>query len=107
MSKQIKPSDVSAQVDFEIGDAIAFCADLLEDVNAHNVSYVLAAINAGEYDLACEFIKLEQAQDEAGELTKELRQTRDELIEKLDHATLDDEDHECDDDCREFGCSRK
>jgi hypothetical protein len=108
---KIKPSDVSSQVDYDIGEAVDFCAQLLEDVNEHNGAYALAALNAGAYDLACEFIKLAEEQDEAGELTKELRSKREMLLEKLEKAEAgdddEDEDHVCDDDCRSYGCPKR
>lgn len=105
---KIKPSDVSSQVHYDIGEAVDFCSQLLEDVNEHNGAYALAALNAGAYDLACEFIKFAEEQDEAGELTKELSEKRDELLAKLEKAEAgddeDEEDHVCDDDCRSYGC---
>jgi hypothetical protein len=108
MARKIHPSVISAQVDFDIGAAIDFCSDLLEDVNAHNVSYVLAAINAGAYDLAKEFIELERDQEEAGELTKDLRERREDLLNKLDSFDVEEEEeHEHDEDCRRHGCHRK
>jgi len=108
MPGKIKPSDVSRQVDYNIDEAIEFSADLLEDVNAHNVSYVLASINVGAYDLAKEFIDLEKDQEEAGELTKDLRERREELLDKLDSFDADaEEEHEHDDDCRNYGCHRR
>lgn len=84
--KQIKPSDVSVQVDFEIGAATDFAADLLEDVNDHNVAGALRALNAEDYDLACDFIRLERDQAKAGSLTSELSRRREELLERLEEA---------------------
>lgn len=110
MPKKISPSDISSQVDYDIGEAIDFCGQILEDVNAHNVSYVLDAINRGAYDLAKEFVELEKDQEEAGELTKDLKERRDTLLEKLDDFDPDDpegEGHVHDDDCRSYGCPRK
>lgn len=111
--KALTPSQVSFQVDYDIGAAIDFCSEVLEDVNAHNVSYVLDALNAGAYDLACEFIKLAEEQDEAGELTKDLSDKRQELLAKLEKAEASDgdedeeEEHVCDDDCRSYGCPKR
>lgn len=106
--KTVTPDQVSFQVDYDIGAAIEFCADVLEDVNAHNVSYVLAAINAGAYDLAKEFIELEKDQEEAGEFTKDLRERREALLDKLDSFDAEaEEEHECDDECRNYGCHRR
>lgn len=108
MAKEIEPKDVSAQLEFEIGDAIDFCSDVLEDVNAHNVAYVLAAINAGAYEIAKEFVELEKDQEEAGELTDDLRERREVLLERLDKFEPgEEEEHHCDDDCRSYGCRRK
>ena len=108
MTKKIEPSAVSAQVDYDIGEAIDFCSKVLEDVNAHNVSYVLDAINAGAYDIAKELIDLERDQEEAGELTKDLRERREVLLDRLDKFDPeDDEEHVCDDDCRSYGCPKR
>lgn len=107
MPKNIKPSDVSSMVDFDIGEAVDFCAEVLEDVNAHNISYILDAINRGAYDIAKELIDLERDQEDAGELTKELRERREEILGRLDDFNPEDPDHEHDDDCRSYGCKRR
>lgn len=86
MAKKIKPSDVSVQVDFDIGEATDFAADLLEDVNAHNIAAVLRALNVDEYDLACEFIKIDKEHRAEGHLTTELNQRRNELLDRLRKA---------------------
>ena len=104
MPRKIKPSEISAQVDFNIDGAIDFCADVLEDVNAHNISYVLDAIGRGAYDIAKELIDLEKDQEEAGELTKDLRERREEILVRLDDFDPEDPEHEHDDDCRSYGC---
>lgn len=106
--KTLTPSQVSFQVDYDIGAAIDFCSEVLEDVNAHNVSYVLDAINAGAYDIAKELIDLERDQEEAGELTKDLLERREVLLDRLDKFDPeDDEEHVCDDDCRSYGCPKR
>lgn len=107
MSKNIKPSDVSSQVDYNIDEAVDFCAEVLEDVNAHNISYVLDAINRRAYDIAKELIDLEKDQEEAGELTKDLRERREEILGRLDDFNPEDPEHEHDDDCRSYGCRRR
>ncbi len=84
--KKIEPQDVAAQLKWDIGAATDFCAGVLEDVNDHNVSLALRALNAEDYELAKEFIDLEAAHAEAGELTPELSDRRKELMEKLDEA---------------------
>ena len=84
--KKIDPSDVATQLKWDIGAVTDFCASVLEEVNDHNVSLALRALNAEDYDLAKEFIDLEAAHADAGELTPELSDRRKELMEKLDEA---------------------
>lgn len=86
MAKEIKPSEISRQLDYDIGAATDFAAELLEDVNDHNVSGALTALNVEDYDLACDFIKLEKDQAKAGSLTTELSRRRDALLERLEKA---------------------
>ncbi len=86
MTKKIKPSQVSAQIEHDIGAATDFAADLLEDVNDHNMASALRSVNVGEHDLACDFIRLEKDQEEAGSLTAALSRRRDELLERLKKA---------------------
>jgi hypothetical protein len=108
MPKKIKPSDISVQVDYDIDAAMDFCAEVLEDLNAHNISYVLDAINRGAYDIAKDLIDLERDQAEAGSLTTELRDRREAILVRLDDFDPeDDEEHVCDDDCRRHGCHRR
>lgn len=114
-NNKIKPSDVAGQFDWDIGALTDFCADALEDANDHNIAYALRAMNVEAYDLAKEFIQLEADQAAAGELTPEIRERREALLEQLDEAQDafgdDDEEseeregHVCDDDCRSYGCS--
>jgi hypothetical protein len=85
-SKDITPSQVAMQLDWDIGAITDFCANVLEDANDHNVSLALRALNAEDYELAKEFIDLEAAHAEAGELTTELSQKRDELMGRLEEA---------------------
>jgi hypothetical protein len=86
MSKKIEPSDVTTQLKWDIGAITDFCAATLEDANDHNIAAALRAINAADYELAKEFIDLESAHAEAGELTPELNEKRRELMEKLDEV---------------------
>jgi hypothetical protein len=86
MANKIKPSQISAQVGYDIAAAADFAADLLEDVNDHNMAAALRAVNAGEYDLACEIIQIEKEHLEAGHLTTELRERRDALLDRLRQA---------------------
>lgn len=83
MPKKIKPEDVSAQLKWDIGEIADFCADALEDANDHNVAAALRALNYGNYELARDFIKLEEDQAEAGELTPELNERRSGLLDRL------------------------
>jgi hypothetical protein len=94
MTKKIKPSDVAAQLKWDIGAITDFCANVLEDVNDHNISLALRALNAEDYELAKEFIDLESAHAEAGELTPELNERRQELMEKLEVAEGDVDESE-------------
>ena len=86
MPKKIEPRDVATQLKWNIGAITDFCANALEEANDHNVSLALRALNADDYELAKEFIDLEAAHAEAGELTPDLNQKRKELMERLDEA---------------------
>lgn len=86
MPKKIEPKDVAAQEKWDIGELTDFCANVLEDANDHNIAGALRALNAGGYELAKEFIDLESAHAEAGELTPELNEKRRELMERLDET---------------------
>ena len=86
MPKKLDPSEVATHLKWDIGAITDFCADALEAANDHNIAAALRALNAEEYELAKEFIDLEAAHAEAGELTPELDEKRKELMEKLDEA---------------------
>ncbi len=86
MAKKIKPQQVALQLNHEPPAITEFAADMMEDANDHNLAAALRSINAMEYDLACEFIQLEKAQEEAGELTSELRDRRYALLDRLSEA---------------------
>lgn len=79
----IKPSDVGRQIKWDLIEATAFSADLLEDVNHHNLAAALRAVNEEEFDLACEFIQIEKEHLAAGELTPDLKAKRDVLYARL------------------------
>lgn len=79
----IKPSDVGKQIKWDIGAAVDFSADLLEDVNDHNLAAALRAVNEEAYDLACEFIQIEKEHMAAGHLTAELMAKRNALYDRL------------------------
>ena len=87
MAKKIKPEDVASQFNWDSTDISEFCADVMEDANDHNLAAALRAVNFQQYDLACEFIKLEKDQQEAGELTAELRDRRYALLDRLREAS--------------------
>ena len=82
----IEPQDVATQLQWDIGAITDFCSSALEEANDHNISMALRALNAEDYELAKEFIDLEAAHAEAGELTPELDEKRKELMERLDEA---------------------
>lgn len=86
MPKKIKPSEVASQFDWNIADLTDFCADVLEEANDHNTAAALRAINCQNYELAREFIKLEEDQVKAGELTPELNERRNGLLDRLRNA---------------------
>lgn len=86
MPKRIEPQDIAAQLKWDIGAITAFCADALEEANDHNISLALRALNAEDYELAKEFIDLEAAHAEAGELTPELNALRQGLMERLEES---------------------
>lgn len=79
---KIAPSDVSAQVDFDIIAARRFCADLLEDVNDHWISLAISALSHGGTDIAIEAIKGWAEHQKAGHLTEELQEVRAKLLKK-------------------------
>jgi len=101
---KIKPQDVASQLKWDIGAITDFCADVLEDANDHNISLALRALNAEDYELAKEFIDLEAAHAEAGELTPELSEKRNELMQKLEEA--EGEVDESEEDPRDRSASR-
>lgn len=76
----IEPKDVAAQFKWDINKVTLFCADALEDANDHNIAAALRVLNSGQYDLACEFIKLEMEHQAAGEMTDELRAAQRALV---------------------------
>jgi hypothetical protein len=84
--QKIQPEDVVRQLKWDIGAITDFCANALEEANDHNISLALRALNADDFELAKEFIDLEAAHAEAGELTPELNERRKELTEKLEEA---------------------
>ncbi len=86
MPKKIRPQDVAAQLEWDLGDIADFCSDVMEDANDHNMAAALRAVNAGDHDLACEFIQLEKEHSEAGHFTKELQDRRNELLDRLQQA---------------------
>jgi hypothetical protein len=79
----ITPSQVGKQIKWDIGLATEFAADLLEDVNDHNLAAALRAVSEEEYDIACEFLQIEKEQRAAGHLTTELRAKRNALYDRL------------------------
>lgn len=83
MPKKITPKEVAAQFKWAINDLTEFCALVLEEANDHNISLALTAINFQNYELACDFIRLEKDHAEAGELTPELNERRNELVHRL------------------------
>jgi len=83
---KIKPEDVARQAKWDIGAITDFCADTLEEANDHNAAGALRALNAGDYELARDFIQLEEDHVEAGELTPELQEQRTELMKRLKKA---------------------
>lgn len=83
MAKQIKPSQIAKQLEWDINGAVDFSADLLEDVNNHNLAAALRAVAAEQYELACEFIQFEKEHRAAGSLTSELYARRNDLLDRL------------------------
>jgi len=83
MLMKIKPTAVATQEKWDIGKLTDFAADMLEDANDHNVSAALRSLNCGDYDLAHAFITLEEDQEIAGELTPELLDRRNGLLDRL------------------------
>jgi hypothetical protein len=67
----------------DIDEARKFAYKLLQDVNDHSLALALLAIGLGKYDLACEWIQLEKAHQEAGELTPALSKVQIRLLDKL------------------------
>lgn len=84
--KQITPSQVAMQFDWDINQGRVFAADLLEDMNDHTLAAVLRALDLEQYDIAKEFIDIAKQQREEGGLSPELYQRRNALYEKLRQA---------------------
>jgi hypothetical protein len=78
----IKPSNVAAQYKWDLGYITEFAAQMFEDANDHEMAYALWALAAGDVGLACEFLKLSAAVDKAGELTPELREKMNRLMDR-------------------------
>jgi hypothetical protein len=81
--KQITPSQVAMQFDWDINQGMAFAADLLEDMNAHNLAAVLRALDLEQYDIAKEFIDIEKEHRAEGGLSPELMARREALYNRL------------------------
>jgi hypothetical protein len=83
MAKSIRPADVASQHKWDINALLDFCAKVLEDANAHNIAFVLWSIEMGAWSLARNFVDLEMRQTVAGELTPELAEERQALLNEF------------------------
>jgi hypothetical protein len=93
------PRRVAALLEWDIDTIRAFAEEMFEDANDHTLSMMMSALRLGEPDLAKGFLDVEIAQEAAGGLSKDLRERRDELMDKL-HAAMQEngEDGEEEDD---------
>lgn len=82
----IKPSKVAEQINYETVTATDFAADLLEEVNEHNISAALRALLLGNYQLACDFIMLQRELDMAGGMTPKLKALSEALFGHLEYS---------------------
>ena len=72
---------VTKALDYSYDQAREFCGELLEDVNDHSLAFAMRSLAMDEFHLARAFIDLEEAVQQAGELTPELKVKRDELLD--------------------------
>lgn len=79
-------SEVSLAIDYDIGAAREYAGDLLEDVNDQWAAHALWSMNLEDVELACEFLHLEASVMESGELTPELREKSNELLDRFKEA---------------------
>lgn len=88
--KKPTASSIAMAFEWDIGDLLDFCGDILEDANEHWIAHALWSANAGETELAKKFIQLSADVEEAGELTPELRKTSDKLLDEFKTAMEED-----------------
>ena len=84
------PGKVASALGYDVGDALEFCGRVLEEVNEHWIAHALWSMNAGEVELAKKFLDLSQATEDAGELTPELRETSNELLDEFSEIEKDE-----------------
>lgn len=85
-SPRQQPLAISKMLGYDLYKARDFCGLVLEDVNDHWVAHTLWSLNMGDVDLACDFIRFEGELSKRGELTRDLRNRRDNLLDRFDEA---------------------
>jgi hypothetical protein len=81
--KKPTASSITMAFDYDIGELLEFCGDILEDANEHWIAHALWAANAGETELAKKFLQLSQDVEDAGERTPELHKTSEKLLDEF------------------------
>jgi hypothetical protein len=89
--KKPTASSVTMAFDYDIGELLDFCGEVLEDANEHWIAHALWSANAGEPELAKKFIQLSADVDKAGELTRDLRAQSEKLLDEFKAAVEEGE----------------
>jgi hypothetical protein len=92
MPKTFRPQEIARAFDWDIGDIREFAGNVLEDANDHWTAHALWSMNAGDVDLACEFLQLEAQVETAGELTPELREQSNALLDRFKELQEEEEE---------------
>ena len=92
--KKPKASSITMAFDYDIGELLDFCGEVLEDANEHWIAHALWAANAGEPELAKKFIQLSADVDKTGSLTRDLREQSEKLLDEFRAAVEEDDSDE-------------
>jgi len=92
--KKPKASSITMAFDYDIGELLDFCGEVLEDANEHWIAHALWSANAGDPELAKKFIQLSADVDKAGELTRDLREQSEKLLDEFRVAVEEDDSDE-------------
>lgn len=70
------------QFDWAKEDLREFCGEVLEDANDHFIALAIWSMNLSDVDLACDFLRLEEAIAREGG-TREMLDRRNELLDRF------------------------